>query len=72
MGLQEITKSTTTTVTQKQTQATEPPQPTNMGLLAIQPVMGMELQRNTPATWMTPLGVTLMVALSMRAGEGRV
>jgi len=72
MELQEITKSMMTTVTQEQTQATGPPQQTNMGLLVGQPAMGMELQRNTPVTWMTPLGVTLMVALSMKADEARV
>ena len=63
-----------TTVTHQQTLATGRPQLTNMGLLVqvTQPAMGMELQKSTPVTSTTPLGATLMVALSMRAGGARV
>jgi len=72
MQLQEITRSMTTTAT-RQTQVTAPPQQTSMGrqVLEGQPAMGMQLQKST-VTWTTPLVVTLMVALSMRAGEARV
>ena len=71
--LQEITKSMMTTVTQ-QTQVTVPPQLTSTGHLVLegQPAMGMRLQKSTPVTSTTPLGVILMVALSTRAGEVRV
>ena len=71
MQLQEITRSMMTTVT-RQTQVTAPPQQTSMGrqVLGGQSTMGMRLQKGTPV--MTPLVVTLTVALSMRAGEARV
>ena len=73
MQLQEITKSMMTTVTQ-QTQVTVPPQLTSTGHLVLegQPAMGMRLQKSTPVTSTTPLGVIPMVALSTRAGEVRV
>lgn len=71
MQLQEITRSMMTTVT-RQTQVTVTPQRTSMGHLVLggQSTMGMRLQKGTPV--MTPLVVTLTVALSMRAGEARV
>jgi hypothetical protein len=73
MQLQEITRSMMTTVNQ-QTQVTVPPQLISMMHLGLvgQSAMGMQLQKSTPVTWTTPLGVTLMVALSIRAGEARV